>query len=408
MPTPPLPDEALVQVVEAYIAHGRVAAYAAESLGIPRNTFVHRLQVAKSRPHIRERLMEPVRVTETTGANGEVRGRSVTSTMVGEGWEAPDGWGVSRVSVLTDAEGRERARWTRASPENDAGGRFLEALDAALTSYEPIAPIAPPDDPDGDLLTLMPIPDAHVGQLSWGPETGENYDLRSAERTVLDMASSLVGGTPSSDTAALVFLGDYLHANDPTNTTPASGHSLDVDGRHVKVIDAAIRIALGLVSMAAHRHRRVIVRVLEGNHDPHPAPWLSRVIKHAFAADDRVEVDTSPGLFWFFEWGTTLLCATHGHTCKPRDLPMIAAESVPRMWGRTQYRRGFMGHYHKEAHAPGKMPVRILPAVTARDAYAASRGYFADRGMIALQFHRERGPCGETARYLPAATMETA
>lgn len=404
MPTPPLSDDLALEAAEALREHGSIAA-AAAALNVPRSTMQNRVRHARNRGF----LMTEIRVTETTNADGSLRARSVTSKPLGEAWNVPDDWSVSRVSVLTDAEGREVQRWTRASPEIERAARFLEIAEKRLGHAAPLAPIPAPSQADDDLLTVYPVSDAHLGQLSWGRETGEDYSLDTACRTVTDLASQLIGSSPASGTAVLLFLGDYLHADDDTAQTPTGKHSLDVDSRHVKVLAQAVDLALALVSMAAHRHRHVVVRFLPGNHDPTSAGACAVAVRAAYRDDPRVTVDCSPSLFWFYEWGRVLLSGTHGHTIKQKELPMAIAASVPEMWGRTRFRVAFTGHVHHQSTVEaGGVVCMSFPPLAARDAYAAGRGLYSLRGLRALIFDRNDGPCGEVARYLPAATMEAA
>lgn len=400
MPTPPLSDKLAVEAAAAFREHGSISS-AATALGVPRGTMANRIR------HARERglLMTEVRVTETNDASGALKSRSVTSKQLGEVWEPPEDWRVSRLSVLTDAEGREVQRWTRTSPQADHLAAMVEAAKDAIAEAEPLAPVVPPTVADDDLCTVLMLADVHLGQLSWKEETGEDWSLKRAVKYVSDTASCLVGATPPSGTAVVLVLGDYLHADDSTAQTPTNRHPLDVDSRHALVMRSAVDLALSLVSMALHRHQHVLVRVLPGNHDIHAAPAVGLALWAAYREEPRVTVDLDPSLFWWLEHGRVLIGATHGHTVKLQELPLLMASSVPDAWGRTSYRTIFSGHrHHQTTHEAGGVVCRCLPPVTARDAYAAGRGYHASRGMTATTYHKETGPWMELQKIVPPPT----
>ena len=137
------------------------------------------------------------------------------------------------------------------------------------------------------------------------------------------------------------------------------------------------------------------MRVLPGNHDPHAALAMGVALEMFFAREPRVEVDLSPSLWWFRRWGAVLLGATHGHTIKPGEMPAAIAAAVPRDWGVTRRRRIYFGHYHTRQVWPGRgATAEGFEAMTARDAYAAGRGYFSDRAMHAIT--HDRRTCRET------------
>lgn len=100
----------------------------------------------------------------------------------------------------------------------------------------------PVHDVVSDKLVFYALADIHLGQLSWGEETGDDYDTDIASRRVRDGVGGLVNAAPTTDHAVIVAIGDSLHANDDNAQTPHSKHSLDVDSRHYKAQDMAIEM----------------------------------------------------------------------------------------------------------------------------------------------------------------------
>ena len=206
---------------------------------------------------------------------------------------------------------------------------------------------------------------------------------------------SVIAQTPPSAEAVLLVLGDFMHADDPSARTPRGKHELDVDSRHAKVLRSGAEMLVRAVSALAAKHSRVSVRVLGGNHDPNASVAISMALEMFFASDPRVEVDPSPSLWWFRRWGRVLLGATHGHEIKPAEMPAAMAAAVPQDWGASVRRRIYHGHYHtRQVHTGRGATAEGFEAMTARDAYAAGRGYFSDRAMHAIT--HDRRTCRET------------
>src|SRR3546814_14366845 len=110
---------------------------------------------------------------------------------------------------------------------------------------------------------------------AWAAETGENFDLATAERLTFAAVDRISARTPSSHTALLLNLGDYFHADNGTNRTPRSGTNPDVDGSSRQIAETGVRSLIRSIERLLEQHQRAIVRIDLGNHDPNPAPSTS-------------------------------------------------------------------------------------------------------------------------------------
>lgn len=253
----------------------------------------------------------------------------------------------------------------------------------------------PPKQPgpsDDDLLTVYPIPDAHIGMRAWAKETGEAYDTDIAVERIRSGISQCVNASPSSSEAIIIALGDLLHANDNTNMTPASKHVLDVDSRHYRNLEAAIYAVGAAAEMAAQKHDKVTVVVQRGNHDESSYVGVMFALAERYRNDSRINVQKRPGEFFVHQFGLCLLASQHGDKAKAERLVMHLADEWPEMWGATRHRYYFTGHlHHSKMQDVGGVQVEQLRAVTARDSYAASNSYSARSEMQAITYHRDRG-----------------
>jgi len=267
-----------------------------------------------------------------------------------------------------------------------------DVIRGALADLPPAPHVAPPQHVSADLLTLLPIADAHIGLMAWAPESGRDWNTRlGAERVVAWSQSALAAAQPSG-TCVILVAGDYLHADNQSNETPTSRHRLDVDTRHFKTLDVAIQSLATTAGIALASHERVIIRVLRGNHDPNAADAVQLALAAYYRDEPRITVQTSPNDFWVHLFGKVMLAAHHGHRAKARELVLFLAAQYAPMWGRSTHRYLFTGHlHHHKAQDIGGVEWHQLPALSQQDAYGFGGAWVQRPRMHAMTYHRQHG-----------------
>ena len=261
-----------------------------------------------------------------------------------------------------------------------------------LDTLPPAKVIRAPSVSDNELAVLYPWGDPHKGMYAWADEAGADFDLKIAERDTRGAVDALSARAPAAHTGILLVVGDLVHSDTKQNRTEASGHALDVDTRWSRVMQVALRTLVYAVQRGLQKHRRFIVRLCEGNHDPQAAYSLALALASYFRNEPRVTIDLSPANFWYFRFGKVLLGATHGHTCKTDKLGGIMAADRPKDWGETEYRYFFQGHlHHKYIKELWGVVVEVLRTLAPRDAWAQAHGYRAGQEMQAIVYHKKFG-----------------
>ena len=144
--------------------------------------------------------------------------------------------------------------------------------------------------------------------------------------------------------------------------------------------------------MALQKHKRVKVRILPGNHNPHAYMAIVFALAAWWRENDRVEVEKEPGEFYVDTFGSVLLAAHHGDKAKAERMVLKLAADYPELWGQSRYRYLFTGHlHHHKSQDIGGVHWEQLRAMTARDAYAAAHAYTARAELQAITYHREKG-----------------
>lgn len=305
----------------------------------------------------------------------------------------PDGFKVKGVSTYYNAEGKPSGQWVKSTADAERQAQLLQEAIAVMCRDVPkLPPISAPEKAHASLLNVIPIGDPHHGLYSWAAETGDDFDCDIARRLTLGAVDRLMQAAPAAETCIILPLGDVFHMNDQTNSTPASKHQLDVDSRFVKVLGIGIETYRHAIIRALEKHDKVIVRFVQGNHDPQAVWALAFTIQAYFSDNPRVTVDLSPSKFWFYKFGQVLIGATHGDTVKHEALLGVMAADRAKDWGDTKHRYWYTGHVHHQSvrEFPGVV-CESFRTLAAKDAYAAGHGYRAGRDMVCITHHIEHG-----------------
>jgi hypothetical protein len=307
----------------------------------------------------------------------------------------PDPFVVKGVSTYYNKEGKASGQWVKSQLDQNRLREILEDAFAAMAEDVPrLAAIPPqrPNDYDSHLCSVYTMTDCHVGMLAWHKESGDDWDVKIAERTLTACFEHMVAGAPNARTGFINQLGDFLHSDGMLPVTPSSGHVLDQDGRFSKIVSAAIRILRRLIDIALMKHERVIVLLGEGNHDMASSIWLRAMFKALYEHEPRVHVIDSELPYYAYQHGRTMLAFHHGHLSRNDSLPLLFASQFPSVWGATVKRYAHTGHrHHTEEKEHSGMTVVQHPTLAARDAYAARGGWISERQATAITYHTEFG-----------------
>ncbi len=301
---------------------------------------------------------------------------------------------VPGATTLYGPDGDLKMQWVRGADERKREALRVYAEELSRT-IKPQRPIAAPKATEKHLLNLYTLTDCHIGALSWDRETGENWDIGIAEKTITECFRLMVASAPKAEACIVNQLGDFLHFDSLAAVTPPSGHILDSDSRYQKVVEAAARVLRAVVNMALENHRKVHLVVSDSNHDPVGGTWLRVMFAALYEKDKRVTVCTSPNPYVAHQWGTTMIAFHHGHQAKFEKLPGVFAAQFPEIWGGTRRRYCHVGHYHhSRLQEDAGMIVEQHPTLAARDAYAARLGLHAIRQVHGITYHDRWGQVG--------------
>lgn len=299
------------------------------------------------------------------------------------------------ISTMVDSSGRTRAQWIKTAAIGETPEEVLARLLRDLPETVPVrkgrtrAPEGPSRD---DLLAVYVLGDAHVGMRAWAPETGADFDLAIAERLIVGAAEDLVARGPRTKRAILLNVGDYFHSDTAHGHTTNGDHSLDLDGRAVKVLQAGMAIFTAMVDATLRHHEHVTVDCRIGNHDGHTSLMLAIALAAHYRNEPRISVPLPVAHRAYHRFGRVLIGTTHGDRARPEDLASIMAAERPEDWGATRHRYFYAGHvHHTQVKEYRGCVVESFRTLAARDAWHAGQGYHSGRDMRRIVLHTDHG-----------------
>jgi hypothetical protein len=355
--------------LQAIIDHGSLAA-AAKALGVDSS------MVSKTLSRVKHKAA-------TEGYSPE---HDMTRTV-------PAGYVVKGVSTYYNEDGKPQAQWVKSSLDQQQRDQLMrEAFEAMAEDLPKVKPSSAPKVSVTDLCNLYVMTDCHVGMLAWHKESGDDWDLKIAERVLIGCFEQMVLSSPKASVGVVAQLGDWLHSDGILPVTPTSHNILDQDGRFSKIVQASVRILRHLVDFALKRHDKVVVLMAEGNHDISSSIWLRTMFNALYEKEPRVEVIDSEMPYYVYQHGLTMIAFHHGHLKKNDQLPLLFAAQFAKVWGDTEKRYCHSGHrHHVEEKEHSGMTVVQHPTLAARDAYASRGGWIAERQVSAITYHKRYG-----------------
>ncbi len=303
----------------------------------------------------------------------------------------PDGFYVKGTSTYYNDEGKATGQWVKTNIDQERQYQLMREFAQSLSKdIKPAKPVALKNKIQlEDLLNLYILTDLHLGMLAWAPETGADWDLKTAKETCRAAFSHLVATSPNSRVGFMLNLGDYMHYDSQNSETPTSRHVLDSDTRQPKMIEAGWDLVLEATSMLLSKHEQVILLMGKGNHDPSSSQWLQVLCKSYFRNEPRVSVIVDPRNYYAYQHGQVLLGFHHGDKkTNMRDFRDFFYEEFREMHGQTVRTYLHSGHLHHYANlaSSGRTKVERWPTIASRDAHGANHA--SDRYMPVITYSK--------------------
>jgi hypothetical protein len=251
----------------------------------------------------------------------------------------------------------------------------------------------------GNMLEIS-LFDHHFGQLSWGKETRkEDYDSKIAKKLALDCINYIISNVNYELEKIVMVIGnDFFNVNDRFNNT-AHGTQQSEDDRWRKTFCSGRKLWVEVIETLM-KIAPIDVLVVPGNHDEERSFYLGDALECWFNNCKDVNIDNTPPIRKYYQWGKCLIGYTHGYYERKGlgVLTNIMASEMPKEWSDTKYREWHKGHFHAANSKAFQLldedlGVRemIMPSLVSLDDYHSGKGYSHLRESIGNVWNKEKG-----------------
>lgn len=262
-----------------------------------------------------------------------------------------------------------------------------------------------------DNLLLISLFDIHFGKLAHKDESGEDYDLKVAEARVKSAVKELLSRVNLKSVEKILLpIGNDLINVDNLQKSTTAGTPQDTDTRFHKMIKTANRVLIDVINELVGV-APVDVLIVPGNHDTQTSFMIGCVLEAYYHNTKLVNIDNSPTLRKYYQFGKNGFQFTHGDKEKHETLGLIFATEKPKLWADTKYRFCQLGHFHKNKKTNfvsvdehQGFQVQIIPSLSSNDAWHAGKGYNSLRQAKAFMYSKNDGLTGEFTYTIPTVS----
>lgn len=300
-------------------------------------------------------------------------------------------------NVMAKAEQKEWSRikkdankWRRAEIlAKEIERRFVLSL-----PYD-IQPIDLPKARNPYIAVISPT-DFHWGKYA-SAMTGDEYNRNIARDRLMETTKEVLArvvqrGRPEKIVVALG--GDGLHFDTYYKKT-TQGTPQDADGTPEEIAWTWIELCRDYISMVS-QIAPVDLFVIPGNHDRFSAVFLRAAMKGWFSAISCVKVIDIHAPRQYLHYGNSMIGFLHGDIGKVSDWPAIMAGEERKMWGNTEHKFIFTGHFHTERELPtfGNVTVYRMPSLAGTDLWHFNNGYKSRKALVCYIIDVDKGVIG--------------
>jgi hypothetical protein len=233
-------------------------------------------------------------------------------------------------------------------PEPQEEVDFKVALLKDIQEYVPKFPkIKREFQEDGHLL-VIDIADLHINKYATAELTGAEYNSKLAvERAILGTKGLLQKSSGFNiDKIIFVIGNDVLNTDNLTHSTTKQTPQ-DTDVSWYEAFMIAKRCYVECIELCLSVADVDVIHC-PSNHDFMSGCFLAEVVSTYFKDCKNITFDISPSYRKCYRYFNNMINLEHGDKGKAMDLPLIYAQSNPKMWYETKFRYGYLHHWHHQ------------------------------------------------------------
>jgi hypothetical protein len=226
--------------------------------------------------------------------------------------------------------------------------------------------------------------DPHFGKLSWGRETGEDYDIKIAKSRYLNAILDLCNKSSFYEVEEVLYpIGQDYFNYDTLNVTTPNNTPQHTDVRWQKMLIEGKLIAIESIELLKEQKQCPInIKIVPGNHDTMTTFMLGEVLDAYYKNDPNVTVDNSPKMKKYWRFGKCGVMFFHGDKGRWNEYPLVMMRDMQKEWSDVEFMEIHCGHFHKTkkvehvtADELQGIVVRVLKSIAGTDSWHYNNNY---------------------------------
>jgi hypothetical protein len=226
--------------------------------------------------------------------------------------------------------------------------------------------------------------DPHFGKLSWGKETGEDYDINIAKQRYLSAVLDLCNKSSFYEIEEVVYpIGQDYFNYDSLNITTTNNTPQHTDVRWQKMFIEGKLVAIESIELIKEEKKcPVNIKVVPGKHDTTMTFMLGEVLDAYYKNDPNVTIDNSPKMKKYWRFGKCGIMFFHGDKGRWSEYPLVMMRDMQKEWADVEHLEIHCGHFHKTkkvehvtADELQGIVVRVLKSIAGTDSWHYNNNY---------------------------------
>lgn len=242
-----------------------------------------------------------------------------------------------------------------------------------------------------DGYLVINFADLHIGRAGYAEETGEDFDLSIAEKTINSTVEKFLIRYQNRDFKKIVLcIGNDVMNSSATGSTSSGKHLQNNCASFREIFNKTCEIIINIIDSFKEIAPVLVIHV-EGNHDRDESYMLGKLLEAYYRLDLNVEVDALPSARKYIRLGNNLIGFSHGSEEKDRIYTLMQIER-PEDWAECSTRVWLLGHlHHLMCKENAGVDVWTCPSPVAKDAWTARSGYISNRRVAGFVFNSDSG-----------------
>tara|TARA_R110000744_G_scaffold378861_3_gene495685 strand:+ start:1776 stop:2900 length:1125 start_codon:yes stop_codon:yes gene_type:complete len=266
---------------------------------------------------------------------------------------------------------------------------FQAELIDDLKKYSPKFPkIKRKKTTEGHLL-VVDIADLHINKYATQELTGADYNSQIAVERAIEGTKGLLQKSVGFNIDKVLFVigNDVLNTDNLTKSTTKNTPQ-DTDLSWFEAFKIAKECYVKCIELCLSVADVDIIHC-PSNHDFLSGCFLAQTLEAYFRNCNNITFDISPAYRKYYQYFNNLIELEHGDKGKVANLPLVIAQSQPKMWAETKFRYGYLHHVHhtdKVQHQSSKdyigINITYLRSPSSADIWHSDSSYL---NMVAVE-----------------------